>query len=260
MISAFDERSFKLNQIYTVGGRPAGLTLAGAGKTLLVADAVTGAVTSMPVHGKAAQPSPVIALGPGAPPQLGPQSVAGGQTTMLWAQGFAPGEPVDVYWVYWGAKPLARAIASPTGIVTVAVTVPPRVGLGDHMLIIYGRRSTTSESVLVHITPAPPVVKHVRRTVRPHKPTVLDHLLSRGITVPNPLAAIASKSKRTGHAAAQAGIQVPIVLLPLVPLLLLMARMPSVLRKRKARKLEKQSAKPQRKGRRQAAAKVKRAA
>lgn len=263
MISVFDSRSYAVVRIYPVGGHPAGLTLTPGGKALLFTDDASGIINRLSLSSKAEQPEQLLQVGPGALPELGPRSVIEGQSTMLWARGFAPGEPVAVYWVYWGSKPLVRTTASAAGIVTVPVLVPAKVGIGEHMLIIYGTRSTKSQSVLLNVRPLPPAPKR-RPKPRPPKPGLVGRLLAPSVVVPNPLAAMGQKgtpkakkgqvARRVAvqHPAASPGIKVPIIAFAAVPLLLLMIRLPAARRRRRVRKAEKaaQAAVKQKGGRR----------
>lgn len=263
MISIFDSRSYNLVRIYPVGGHPSGLTLAPGGKSLLFADDESGNINRLSLWPKPAEPEQLLQVGPGALPQLGPRSVIEGRSTMLWARGFAPGEPVAVYWVYWGSRPLVRTAASAAGIVTVSVLMPAKVGTGEHMLILYGMRSARSQSVLLNVLPLPPAPKP-RPKPRPRKPGLVDRLLAPSVVVPNPLAALGQKSAPKGkkgqvtrrvavqHPAARAGLQVPIIAFAAVPLLLLMIRLPAMRRRRRLRKAEKaaQAAMKQKGGRR----------
>lgn len=186
MISVIDDRTLRLIHIYAVGGHPDGLALLNKGKTLLVSDGVSGAIQSFAPLAAASQPRALFTIGPAAAPsvELAPQSAAMGAQALAWARGFSPGEPVEVYWVSWGTRPLARVQANPAGIVTAQFQVPSGIALGQHLVILYGRWSTTSESGLLTVLRARPIPRRVRRVVKAHPPTLWQRLLAPSFTLP----------------------------------------------------------------------------
>lgn len=254
MISVIDDRTYRVIHIYAVGGHPRGLALLDQGRTLLVSDGVSGDMEQFSPLAAASKPRELLTIGPAAAStvELTPRPAAMGGHVLAWARGFSPGEPVEVFWVSWGARPLARVRANPAGIVTIPFQAPSGISLGQHLVILYGQWSTTSESTLLDVIHAPPTPKIAHRAMPPRPPSLLQRLLAPSITLPLPFGG-AARHPRHGHGAAtappaHAGLRIPVLFMagalpPLLGLIVLRGR-----RRRKARKAAKNAGKKGQKG------------
>ena len=200
MISVIDDRTYQVIHIYPVGGHPDGLALSRDGKTLLISDGVSGAVQRFSPLAARSQPQQLFTIGPGAAPgvEMAPQTAAMGGQALAWSRGFSPHEPVAVYWVSWGTQPLARVRADAGGFVNVTFQVPMGIAVGQHLVILYGKWSTTSQSGLLDVVPAPPPPKRVKKVVRVAPPSLLQRLLVPSFVLPFP-AGGAAHPKHAGH-------------------------------------------------------------
>lgn len=205
MISVIDDRTYRIIHIYPTGGHPDGLALSKDGKTLLISDGVSGAVQRFSPLVAKSQPRQILTIGPGATPgvEMAPQTAAMGNQALAWSRGFTPHEPVDVYWVSWGTQPLASVRADAGGFVNVTFQVPSGISVGQHLVILYGKWSTTSQSGLLNVVPAPPKPKPVKKVVRVAPPSLLQRLLAPSFVLPFPPSG-AAQSKQTGHSQATA--------------------------------------------------------
>lgn len=226
MISVFDTKTYALLRIYPIGGHPTGLALTDKGRTLLISDDMSGAVESLPVLRLPGQTSTLFNIGPGAAPLLAPRAAWHGASTLVWARGFAPGEPVTVR---WGWQPVAYARADAAGFVTTSFRVPANAALTEYVVFLQGARSTTTESALLNVIKAPKIARRVHKVPKPHTTSLVQRLLAPSITLPiaNPLAH--SKARTAAHhhgatAPAHTGMSIPIIALAAVPLLLLLFR------------------------------------
>lgn len=200
MISVIDDRTYRIVHIYPTGGHPDGLALSRDGKTLLISDGVSGAVQRFSPLTARSQPRQILTIGPGATPgvEMAPQTAAMGAQALAWSRGFTPHEPVDVYWVSWGTQPLASVRADAGGFVNVTFQVPSGISVGQHLVILYGKWSTTSQSGLLNVVPAPPKPKPVKKVAHVAPPSLLQRLLVPSFVLPFP-AGGAAQPKHTAH-------------------------------------------------------------
>ena len=186
MLTVFDVRTYKVSRILPVGGAPAGLALADRATRLLITDRVDGSVRGLSLKGSGNVPQELFSVGPAAAHTilLAPRSVARGRQALVWGQGFQPREPVGIL---WQTHSLARVTADGAGSVLARFPVPRRGDLGENLIILYGERSTTTESVLLNILPAPPAPPRRLRPARPGTP-LWQRVLAPSIDVPLPAA------------------------------------------------------------------------
>lgn len=178
-VSVFDDRSGRLLRRATIGGHPGGLALTGGGHALIVTDTVSGAVLRMPVLPALGAPAQVLSIGPDGTQNvlLAPQSTWARHQTLLWARGFQPDEPVDIY---WGIHLLKRAAADRAGVVISRITIPAGAGTGPNLVIVMGQWSAHSDSTILRVVRTPPASKRKPASPKPHGGTldVLHRLLA----------------------------------------------------------------------------------
>lgn len=205
VVTVFNERTRHVTRTLPIGGHPAGLSLADKGRTLLVTDSAAGTIRQLSLAANAAPPVTVFDAGSGADqsPMLIPSSGSVGTHVMAWGRGFAPREPVQVY---WGLAPLVRVQSDQFGMVMASFRVPRHARLGRQLIVFIGQRTTRSGSALLTVVSPPPPPRKAPIKKPAPKP-ILQRLLGPKLVlaIPTPMAIGPLKKLGSG----KGGITIP---------------------------------------------------